>query len=44
MWTDFKNNAKPDGYTMALINVPQLQTVVFDPARKPLFTMKGFPS
>ncbi|MDD1633786.1 MAG: tripartite tricarboxylate transporter substrate binding protein [Methylococcaceae bacterium] len=42
MWTDFKNNAKPDGYTMALINVPQLQTVVFDPARKSLFTMKDF--
>jgi tripartite-type tricarboxylate transporter receptor subunit TctC len=30
MWTDFKNNAKPDGYTLALINVP-LQTTVFDP-------------
>ncbi len=42
MWTDFKNNAKPDGYTLALVNVPQLQTVVFDPARKPLFTMKDF--
>ena len=42
MWTDFKNNAKPDGYTLALINVPQLQTVVFDPARKSLFTMKDF--
>ena len=42
MWTDFKNNAKPDGYTLALVNIPQLQTVVFDPARKPLFTMKDF--
>jgi tripartite-type tricarboxylate transporter receptor subunit TctC len=42
MWTDFKNNAKPDGYTLALVNVPQLQTVVFDPARKSLFTMKDF--
>ncbi|MCE5281340.1 MAG: tripartite tricarboxylate transporter substrate binding protein, partial [Deltaproteobacteria bacterium] len=42
MWTDFKNNAKPDGYTLALINVPQLQTVVFDASRKPLFTMKDF--
>jgi tripartite-type tricarboxylate transporter receptor subunit TctC len=42
MWTDFKNNAKPDGYTLALINVPQLQTVVFDAARKSLFTMKDF--
>ena len=42
MWTDFKNNAKPDGYNLALVNVPQLQTVVFDPARKSLFTMKDF--
>jgi tripartite-type tricarboxylate transporter receptor subunit TctC len=42
MWTDFKNNAKPDGYTLALINVPQLQTTVFDPVRKPAFTMKDF--
>ena len=42
MWTDFKNNAKPDGYTLALVNIPQLQTVVFDPVRKPLFTMKDF--
>jgi len=42
MWTDFKNNAKPDGYTLAMINVPQLQTVVFDPVRKSLFTMKDF--
>jgi tripartite-type tricarboxylate transporter receptor subunit TctC len=42
MWTDFKNNAKPDGYTLALINVPQLQTTVFDPARKAAFTMKDF--
>ncbi len=42
MWTDFKNNAKTDGYTLALINVPQLQTTVFDPARKPAFAMKDF--
>ena len=42
MWTDFKNNAKPDGYTLALVNVPQLQTIVFDPTRKSLFTMKDF--
>lgn len=42
MWTDFKNNAKPDGYTLALVNIPQLQTVVFDAVRKPLFTMKDF--
>jgi tripartite-type tricarboxylate transporter receptor subunit TctC len=42
LWTDFKNNAKPDGYTLALVNIPQLQTIVFDPARKSLFTMKDF--
>jgi len=42
MWTDFKNNAKPDGYTLALVNVPQLQTTVFDPVRKPAFAMKDF--
>lgn len=40
MLTDFKNNAKPDGYTMALINIPQIQTIVFDPTRKALFSMK----
>ncbi len=42
MLTDFKNNAKPDGYTMALINVPQIQTIVFDPTRKASFTLKDF--
>ncbi|MFH1079633.1 MAG: tripartite tricarboxylate transporter substrate-binding protein, partial [Pseudomonadota bacterium] len=40
MLTDFKNNAKPDGYTLALINIPQIQTIVFDPTRKALFSMK----
>jgi tripartite-type tricarboxylate transporter receptor subunit TctC len=42
MWTDFKNNAKPDGYTLAMVNIPQLQTIVFDPVRKSLFSMKDF--
>ncbi len=42
MLTDFKNNAKPDGYTMALINVPQIQTIIFDPTRKASFTFKDF--
>lgn len=42
MLTDFKNNAKPDGHTMALINVPQIQTIVFDPTRKPAFALKDF--
>lgn len=40
MLTDFKNNAKPDGYTMALINIPQIQTIVFDATRKALFSMQ----
>jgi len=42
MLTEFKNNAKPDGYTMALINVPQIQTIVFDPTRKAAFGFKDF--
>jgi tripartite-type tricarboxylate transporter receptor subunit TctC len=42
MLSDFKNNAKPDGYTIALINIPQLQTIVFDPTRKASFSMKDF--
>lgn len=42
MLTDFKNNAKPDGYTMALINIPQIQTIVFDPTRKAAFSIKDF--
>jgi tripartite-type tricarboxylate transporter receptor subunit TctC len=42
MLTDFKNNGKPDGYTMVLINVPQIQTIVFDPTRKASFAMKDF--
>lgn len=42
MLTDFKNNAKPDGYTLALINIPQIQTIVFDVTRKAAFSMKDF--
>lgn len=42
MLTDFKNNAKPDGYTMALINIPQIQTIVFDPTRKAAFAITDF--
>ncbi len=42
MLTDFKNNARPDGYNLALINIPQLQTIVFDPTRKAAFAMKDF--
>jgi tripartite-type tricarboxylate transporter receptor subunit TctC len=40
--SDFKNNAKPDGYTIALIKIPQLQTIVFDSTRKASFSMKDF--
>ena len=42
MLTDFKNNGKPDGYTRALINVPQIQTIIFDATRKACFTLKDF--
>jgi tripartite-type tricarboxylate transporter receptor subunit TctC len=42
MWTDFKINAKPDGYTLALVNIPQLQTVVFDETRKAAFKISDF--
>ncbi|RPI07399.1 MAG: tripartite tricarboxylate transporter substrate binding protein, partial [Zetaproteobacteria bacterium] len=42
MWTDFKLNAKPDGYTLALVNIPQLQTVAFDPTRKAAFQVSDF--
>ena len=42
MLSDFKNNARPDGYTLALINIPQLQTIVFDPTRKASFAIKDF--
>ncbi len=39
MLTDFRNNSKPDGYTLALINIPQIQTIVFDPTRKAAFAI-----
>ena len=42
MWTDFKLNARPDGYTLALVNIPQLQTVAFDPTRKAAFKVSDF--
>ena len=44
MLTEFKNNAKPDGYSLALINIPQLQTIVFDSTRKSRFTTSRTPS
>ncbi|MEW6262256.1 MAG: tripartite tricarboxylate transporter substrate binding protein [Thermodesulfobacteriota bacterium] len=42
MWTDFKNNSKPDGYTLALINVPNIQATIFDPVRKAAYTSRDF--
>jgi tripartite-type tricarboxylate transporter receptor subunit TctC len=34
MLTDFKNNAKPDGYTLAVFVSPGYVTIPLDPARK----------
>lgn len=42
MLTDFKNNARPDGYTIALINIPQIQTIVFDATRRAAFGIDDF--
>jgi tripartite-type tricarboxylate transporter receptor subunit TctC len=41
-WSRFKNNAKPDGYELVYVNVPQIQSVIFDPARKADFSIKDF--
>lgn len=42
MLTDFKNNAKPDGYTLAVFVSPGYVTIPLDPARKAVFTMSDF--
>lgn len=42
MLTDFKNNAKPDGYTMALFVSPGYVTIPLDPGRKAIFGMSDF--
>lgn len=41
-WSRFKHNAKPDGYQLVYVNIPQIQTIVFDPARKADFTLADF--
>ena len=42
MLTDFKNNAKPDGYTLAVFVSPGYVTIPLDPARKAVFSMNDF--
>jgi tripartite-type tricarboxylate transporter receptor subunit TctC len=42
MLTYVVKKTKPDGYTMPLIQIPFIQTIVFDPERKPQFTTKDF--
>ncbi|HZY16648.1 MAG TPA: tripartite tricarboxylate transporter substrate binding protein [Ramlibacter sp.] len=41
-WSKFKNNAKPDGYELVYVNVPQIQTIIFDAGRKADFSIKDF--
>lgn len=41
-WSKFKQGAKPDGYQLVYINIPQIQSIIFDPARKADFTLKDF--
>jgi len=41
-YTDFKNNAKPDGYTISQVSSPHIHAIVLDATRKALFTMKDF--
>ncbi|HEX2547940.1 MAG TPA: tripartite tricarboxylate transporter substrate binding protein [Ramlibacter sp.] len=41
-WSKFKQSAKPDGYELIYVNVPQIQTIMFDPARKADFSLKDF--
>jgi tripartite-type tricarboxylate transporter receptor subunit TctC len=41
-WSRFKQNAKADGYELIYVNVPQIQTIMFDPARKADFSIKDF--
>jgi Tripartite tricarboxylate transporter family receptor len=35
-YTDFKNNAKPDGYTISQVSGPHIHAIVLDPTRKPM--------
>jgi len=40
-WTEV-SRAKPDGYTLAFINLPGLNTIILDPERKALFNLDSF--
>lgn len=40
-WTE-ASRAKPDGYTLAFINLPGLNTIILDPSRKALFNLDSF--
>jgi len=40
-WTEAAR-AKPDGYTLAFINLPGMNTVILDPERKALFGVDSF--
>ena len=42
MHTYFLKNAKPDGYEMAMFNVPQIQSIMFDPTRKFPYSFKDY--
>lgn len=41
-YTDFKNNAKPDGYTIAQVSSPHIHAITLDASRKAIFTLKDF--
>ena len=40
-WTE-ASRARPDGYTLAFINLPGLNTIILDPERKALFGLDSF--
>ncbi len=40
-WTE-ASRAKPDGYTLAFINLPGLNTIILDPSRQALFNLDSF--
>lgn len=41
-WSKFKQSAKPDGYQLIYINIPQIQSIIFDSARKADFALSDF--
>ncbi len=40
-WTE-ASRARPDGYTLAFINLPGMNTIILDPERKALFGLDSF--